>query len=395
MAEPRRGRCADLSSDSYRGFEQGPIRPPSEAYSLLIRVTRNCPWNRCTFCPVYKGTEFSLRSVEDVKRDIDAVHRHVESLRELADESGRVRPRELDRLVQCMEPGEAQAFATAVDWLFRGKLRSVFLQDANSLVVKPDDLVEILTHLRRRFPLVKRITSYARSQTVAHRKDGDLKAIREAGLNRLHIGLESGCDEVLRRVNKGCTKKMHIEAGLKAKKAGFEVSEYFMPGLGGRELSEAHALESADALNQIDPDFIRLRTLAIPEAAPLFEDYRAGRFEKCTDVMVARELLTFIENLDGIDSVVKSDHILNLFSDLEGTLPDDKGAMLELLRTFLGMEPQRRMLYQVGRRLGVFACTRDLDDPRRSAYVEEQCRRMGVTPETVDEITDRIVTTYV
>jgi len=344
---------------------------------------------------VYKGTEFSLRSVEDVKRDIDAVHRHVESLRELADESGRVRPRELDRLVQCMEPGEAQAFATAVDWLFRGKLRSVFLQDANSLVVKPDDLVEILTHLRRRFPLVKRITSYARSQTVAHRKDGDLKAIREAGLNRLHIGLESGCDEVLRRVNKGCTKKMHIEAGLKAKKAGFEVSEYFMPGLGGRELSEAHALESADALNQIDPDFIRLRTLAIPEAAPLFEDYRAGRFEKCTDVMVARELLTFIENLDGIDSVVKSDHILNLFSDLEGTLPDDKGAMLELLRTFLGMEPQRRMLYQVGRRLGVFACTRDLDDPRRSAYVEEQCRRMGVTPETVDEITDRIVTTYV
>lgn len=383
------------AGDCYCGFEQGPIRPPSEAYSLLVRVTRNCPWNRCTFCPVYKGAEFSLRPVEDVKRDIDAVYQHVESLRELTDESGRADQHQIDRLAESLESGESEALAAAFHWFFVGGMKSVFLQDANSLVAKPRDLIEILTHLRRRFPSIERITSYARSQTVAFRKDDGLRAIRDAGLDRLHIGLESGCDEVLKMVRKGCTKQMHIEAGLKVKSAGFEVSEYFMPGLGGRRLSETHARESADALNQIDPDFIRLRTLAIPGGAPLSDDRREGRFEKCTDVMVARELLTFIENLDGIDSVVKSDHILNLFGDLEGTLPGDKDGMLELLRTFLAMEPRRQMLYQVGRRLGVFACIRDLDDPRRSAQLEEQCRRMGITPDNVDEITDRVVTTFV
>jgi radical SAM superfamily enzyme YgiQ (UPF0313 family) len=336
------------------GFEQGPIRPPSEAYSLLIRVTRNCPWNRCAFCPVYKGTEFSLRPVEHVKRDIDGVHQHVETLRQLADDAGRVPRDEFDRLVERVETGETDAFAAAVHWLFRGRCKSVFLQDANSLAARPRELVEILTHLRERFPDVKRVTSYARSQTVAQRKLDDLRAIREAGLDRLHIGLESGSDEVLKRVNKGCTKQMHIEAGLKAKEAGFEVSEYVMPGLGGRELSETHALESADALNRIDPHFIRLRTLAIPPGIPLFEAQRDGRFEKCDDVTLAHELLMFIENLHGITSVVKSDHILNLFADLQGRLPDDREKMLGVLHAFLEMGAERRARYQLGRRLGIF-----------------------------------------
>jgi hypothetical protein len=383
------------AGERYCGFEQGPIRPPSEAYSLLIRVTRNCPWNRCTFCPVYKGTEFSLRPVADVKRDIEAVYRHVESLRRLADESGRVRRSELDRLAESVEPGESQAFAAAFNWLFAGGLRSVFLQDANSLIVKPRDLVEILTHLRKRFPAIERITSYARSQTVASRKPADLKAIREAGLNRLHVGFESGSDDVLKIVNKGCTKQMHIEAGLKAKAAGFELSEYFMPGLGGRELSEIHALESADALSSINPDFIRLRTLAIPRGAPLLEAQRDGRFEKCTDVMVAGELLTFIENLRGITSVVTSDHILNLFGDLEGTLPQDKEAMMQIPRAFLEMDPQRRSRYQVGRRLGLFSGLRDMDDPGKMALVEANCRSMGITPDNVDEITAELAAGYI
>ena len=204
------------AGDCYCGFEQGPIRPPSEAFSLLIRVTRNCPWNRCTFCPVYKGSEFSLRPVEHVKRDIDAVYEQVEKLRRAKDESGGVRDDEVDRLAANLAPNEAAVFSAAAHWLFGGGLRSVFLQDANSLAARPRDLVEILTYLRERFPSIERITSYARSQTVAFRKDDELRAIREAGLDRLHIGLESGCDEVLEMVRKGCTKQMHIEAGLKA-----------------------------------------------------------------------------------------------------------------------------------------------------------------------------------
>ena len=379
----------------YQGFEQGPIRPPSEAYSLLIRVTRNCPWNRCTFCPVYKGAKFSLRPVEDVKRDIDAVYEHVEKLRRARDESGPGRDDEVDRLAASVDSKEARVFSAAAHWLFGGGLKSVFLQDANSLAAKPRDLVEILTHLRKRFPSIERITSYARSQTVAFRKEDELRAIREAGLDRLHIGLESGCDEVLKLVRKGCTKRMHIEAGLKAKRAGFEVSEYYMPGLGGRELSEKHALESADALNKIDPHFIRLRTLAIPDGVPLSEDQREGRFAKCTDLMVVRELLTFIENLDGIGSVVKSDHILNLFHDLRGRLPQDKATMSATLRVFIEMAPERRRRYQVGKRLGILSRIRDMQDPVRMAMVEANYRRMGVTAENVDAIMDEFTRRYV
>ena len=380
---------------THQGFEQGPIRPPSEAYSLLIRVTRNCPWNRCSFCPVYKTAKFSFRPVERVKKDIDLVHGHVEALRLMADESGRIPPTETRKLIQNTEPGEAAAFNAAFNWLFAGGMRSVFLQDADSLVMKPGDLVEILLHLRKRFPSVKRITSYSRAHTIARKKDGDLKAIRDAGLNRIHVGLESGSDQVLAMVKKGVTKEIQISAGLKVKQAGMELSEYVMPGLGGRELSGVHALETADALNRIDPDFIRLRTLAIPPHAPLFEEYRAGRFEKCTDSMVAEELLLFIEKLDGITSVIKSDHILNLFIDLQGRLPKDKERMLKLLRTYLAMDPSDQLLYQVGRRLGVFTRIRDMEDEPKRAEVEEACRVLEVTPHNVDEITEQMMIRYI
>ncbi|UCC29229.1 MAG: radical SAM protein [Phycisphaerales bacterium] len=387
-------RAKTKTTDTYQGFEQGPIRPPSEARSLLIRITRNCPWNRCTFCPVYKGTKFSIRPVEHVKRDIDSVHEHVEMLLGVTDASGRIPIETARELAGNTALEDHQAFTAALHWVHAGRMKSVFLQDANSLVVKTDHLVEILTHLKSRFPSVERTTSYARSQTIASKKEDELRAIREAGLDRIHIGLESGCDQVLAMVKKGVTKEQHILAGLKAKKAGMELSEYVMPGLGGRQLSEKHAVETADALNQIDPDFIRIRTLAVPPHAPLFDDYQAGRFARCTDVMVAQELLTLIEGLEGITSVVKSDHILNLFDDLKGKLPDDKERMLGLLRVFLAMDPQRQRLYQVGRRLGILRRLGDLDDPDRLAEAEKTCHMLGITTENVDEIAHQLMTRY-
>jgi hypothetical protein len=375
-------------------FEQGPIRPPSEAYSLLVRVTRNCPWNRCTFCPVYKGTRFSIRPVEHVNRDIDAVYKYVEALRENIDESGRIDRTALNQIVATIEPGDQPAFHAAFNWL-AGGATSVFIQDANSLVIKPADLVDILTHLKTCFPWVERVTSYARAHTLARIADDDLKAIGDAGLNRIHTGLESGSDKVLEMVKKGATKETQIKAGQKVKRAGIELSEYYMPGLGGRTLLEEHALETADALNQIDPDFIRLRTLAIPSRIPLFEEVQAGRFEKCTDVMVAKEILTFIENLDGITSVVKSDHILNLFGDLEGTLPHDKEQMLTILRTFLAIDPERQRLYQIGRRIAVFSGLSDMENSRRLAKAERVYHELGVTADNVDEIIDELMKRFV
>lgn len=380
--------------ENYCGFEQGPIRPPSEAQSLLIRVSRNCPWNRCAFCPVYKGSKFSTRPVEHVKRDIDTVHQHIERIQSFCNDSGRISRDALYKIAQELPADEVDAFAAAVNW-FRAGMRNVFLQDANALFIRPPQLIEILTHLRTCFPNIRRITCYARSQTVSSWKEEDLRAVREAGLDRIHIGLESGSDLVLERVHKGSTKAQHILAGQKIKAAGMELSEYYMPGLGGQDLWETHARESADALNQINPDFIRLRSLAIPNHVPLFDEWCSGRFKKCTDIQVAREIRLFIELLQGITSMVKSDHILNLFGDLEGRLPDAKPAMLALLDTFLNLPPEEQALYQVGRRMGAFYTLDDLNNPQRRAAAQSICQDYGITPDNVDSVIDEIMKRFI
>jgi len=380
--------------EPYKGFEQGPIRPPSEADSLLIRVSRNCPWNRCAFCPVYKKRKFSLRPPEHVKKDIDAVHRQVEAIRAAAGSSGRLAQEAVQRIARDVPPEETEAFHAALHW-YAGGLRSVFIQDANSLIIKPADMVDILKHLKSRFPWVQRITSYARSHTIARISDDNLTAIREAGLNRIHIGLESGSDKVLEMVKKGVDKATHVKAGRKVKRAGMELSEYVMPGLGGRALSKEHALETADALNQIDPDFIRMRTLAIPNRVELFEAYQSGDFEKCTDAETVLEIKLFLENLEGIHATLKSDHILNLFQELEGDLPDDKPKMLATLQSFLDMDPEDRVLYQVGRRLGIFTRLGDMDSPRRRARAEKTCEELGITPENANEVIEELMKRFI
>ena len=381
-------------TEIYQGFEQGPIRPPSEANSLLIRVTRNCPWNRCTFCPVYKGSRFSLRPRDHVIKDIDSVFRSVEIIQRTTREKGIIPIMKIRKAAGIDHHLDPRAFSAALTWV-AGGMKSVFIQDANSLIIKSPDLVAILTHLKTRFPWIERITSYARSHTIARISDDNLKTIKEAGLNRIHIGLESGSDNVLKMTQKGVTKEIHIKAGLKVKRAGMELSEYVMPGLGGKTYAREHAVETADALNRINPDFIRLRTLALPDSVKLCDDYASGYFEKCTDLMTAEETLLFIESLNGISSVVKSDHILNLFQNLEGKLPEDKENMLGILRRFLAMTPERRCIYQVGRRLGFFSRMRDMENPRRLERAEKARRDFGITPENVDGMVEQLMKKFI
>lgn len=378
----------------YQGFEQGPIRPPSEADSLLIRVTRNCPWNRCRFCPVYKGRRFSLRPVAHVLEDIDRVHGYVEALREAAGNAGRVGSDDVRRIGASVAPRDDGAFQAALHWLADG-MRSIFIQDANSLVIKPKDLKQVLAHLRSCFPWVERITSYARSHTVARIADEDLQDFAASGLNRIHIGLESGADRVLARMKKGVTKSGHIKAGRKIKKAGMALSEYVMPGLGGRDLSREHALETADCLNQINPDFIRLRTLAIPNHTELYSDFDTGHFEKLTDREMAEETLLFLEHLEGITSTVKSDHILNLFQEVDGRLPEDKGTMIQVIRDFLDLTAEDQVLYQVGRRLGLFSRLADLTVPERRSRAEQTCRQYGIHAGNVDATIDELMKRFI
>lgn len=178
---------------AYNGFEMGPIRPPSEANSLLLRLTRNCPWNRCSFCSVYKKKSFSLRPSADVIRDIDTIAGFVKALRGDPDAA--------EVKLQALSAAEEQACHAAGQWLHSG-MESVFLQDGDSLVMKPEQVIEVLQHLRRCFPQIQRITSYARSATVARISQTHLQQMAAAGLNRIHIGLETASDLLLAMITR-------------------------------------------------------------------------------------------------------------------------------------------------------------------------------------------------
>ncbi|MCE5334766.1 MAG: radical SAM protein [Desulfobacteraceae bacterium] len=344
-------------------FEQGPIRPPSEAGSLLIRFTRNCPWNKCSFCPVYKKREFSRRSLEEIKADIDTVALIVEDLRNLSVESGydgRIVRDVLNRVFTSSRyNGHCRHVAY---WLYNGR-GSVFIQDANSLLLPSETLVEALLYLREKVPGIGRITSYARSSTLAKKTVAELSQIRRAGLDRIHIGMESGSDRVLAFIRKGVSAEKQIEAGRRVVEAGMELSEYFMPGLGGRDLSEDHARESARVLNAINPHFIRLRTLRVPPRAPLYQDVQAGRFTKLSDDETVGEIRLFIAGLEGISSRVVSDHIMNLLEEVEGVLPEGKEKMLCVIDRYLGLPPEEKLLFRLGRRGGGMRTLDELNDP--------------------------------
>lgn len=381
--------------EPYGGFEQGPIRPPSEAESLLVRVSRNCPWNMCTFCGLYKGTKFSLRPVDHILRDIDTVRFYVDKIQSAQRTGETLSPKKLYNLLPVDGPSDTQALHAARNFVASG-MESIFIQDGNSFVIKPEDIIRILQHLKDSFPQVKRVTSYARSHTIARIKDKNLSCMAEAGLNRIHIGMESGSDLVLKRVKKGVDKATQIAAGQKVKRAGIELSEYFMPGLGGKALSEENGRETADALNQINPDFIRLRTLALPPTAPLAAHFAAGDFDKMGEVDTVKELLLFLESLEeGITSTVRSDHVLNLFTEVDGVLPGDKQQMMQPIREFLELAPTEQMLFCIGRRSHRMARFSDLKNPVQRNYTQQICRELGANGDNFDTIIDSILQRFI
>jgi biotin synthase-like enzyme len=292
-------------------FETGIYRPPSEggSDSLLVRFTRNCPWNRCTFCGMYKSEKFRMRSVAEIKRDIDAIARLVHDLEALSGSAGTL-------IRQAPELEYHHGFPMVYQWLLSGG-RTAFLQDANSLIMKTEDLTAALTYLRGKFPSINRVTSYARSKTVAKKSPEALLAIREAGLDRLHLGLESGDETVLKRVKKGATPEDHIKAGQKAITAGFQVSEYWMPGVGGKELWKSHALNTAGVLNEINPHYIRSRPFRLWPGTPLCDTRDETGFEPLSPYEQLLELRLMMETLN-VSSKVCFDHAGNHWKNRGG-----------------------------------------------------------------------------
>ena len=346
-------------------FEQGPIRPPSEAKSLLIRVTRNCPWNKCAFCHTYHGTKFELRSVEEVKADIQEARDIADQIREISlklGQGGTVTRSVIDR-VYGSDALYSDSFRQIAAWLYFGG-ESVFLQDANSIIIKTDDLVEILSFIKEKFPSVSRITSYCRSHTARRKSVEELRMLCDAGLTRIHIGLESGCDSVLKFIKKGVTAADHIEGGQKVVESGISLSEYIIPGLGGDRWSRENALETARVINEINPDYIRLRSLQVRRGTDLYRMMKEGEFNPLGDEDVVREIKLFIENLEGIESRIVSDHILNLLEEVEGTLPEDKKDLIAIIDRFFAMSEEDRAIYRLGRRKGIYRRMDDLSDVR-------------------------------
>ena len=273
---------------------EGPIyRPPSEANSLLIQATVGCPHNRCTFCMVYKnGPRYKIRPVSEIKED----------MQEAANDYGQ-------------------------------QVRTLFFPAGNTIAMKTPDLAEICRFGRKIFPNLERITVYGSSQYIHKKGAEEMKQLAEAGLSRIHVGLESGDDEILKRLLKGTHCQQQIEAGKIAMAAEIELSLYVIMGIGGKNRSTRHATETARVLNEISPHFIRLRTFVPKRNTPLLNDVLDESFEIMGPHEVLRETEMLIASLE-TDSYLASDHYTN-YINVEGQLPGSKAAILEKIKQAL------------------------------------------------------------
>ena len=288
--------------------ELPPYRPPSEAESVLVRVTRGCAWNRCTFCGMYKQTRFNVRAPEEIAADLPAL--------------------------RAMWP----------------RARSVFLSDADPL--KHPKLPEIVRRVRDAFPEAERITAYTRLHTLWHKPPEWLREVRAAGLTRLHAGLESGSPRILEACRKGVTPEMAIGGSRKAVEAGFELSLYLLCGLGGEAAWEEHAVESARVVAAAGPHITRLRSLALMTNTPLYETWKAGVFPPAAPLTRLRETRRLVAELAERLSApgarapageremeLSSDHVTNyvwadgelVYGGVNGYLPSDAELLLSTL----------------------------------------------------------------
>jgi hypothetical protein len=369
-------------------FEICSIRPPTENDSLTFRLTRNCGWNRCLFCPVYKyGARFSRRTMEEVKKDVHRARVIFDLLTDYAvgrGVPGRLGYQEAASLIQEVqairpeeEPGgpnisvgdeedeRLRWFSSwfkerpkledsvyhVLTWMLGGQ-ETCFLGDSNSLILSPEFFTEVMAEIRAKFPTLRRFTAYGRTSTAVRKSPADLRAFREAGLDRVHFGLESGSDTVLDFTAKGVTAAEQLEGCLKIKDAGISCSVYVMPGLGGRRWSELHAVETALLLSRASPDFVRLRSLEIFPKTGLAAAVERGEFAEATEEQVVREIRVLVEQTEAPCTIV-SDSASNLL-DVNGRLPEDRDRMLSVIDEFLELSPREKLAFSLESRLRSF-----------------------------------------
>jgi len=273
-------------------YNEPVFRPPSEAYSLILQLTLGCSWNRCAFCEMYSSKKFKVRKEEEIIREIK----------------------------------EVASISTDI--------KKVFLADGNAMVLSSSKLLRIINEINKAFPRVTRISAYALPKDISSKTDDELKQLSDAGLKLLYVGIESGDDELLRLINKGETFNSSVDGLQKARKAGIKLSVMILNGLGGKNYSLQHAINSAKAINLIQPEFLSTLVLSFPYGEDHFKKRFKGNFKALTTLELIEEMKIFIENLELENSVFRSDHASN-YLVLKGNLNRDKQKFLNNINTVL------------------------------------------------------------
>ena len=270
-------------------YNEPVFRPPAEAYSAIVQATIGCSWNKCAFCEMYTSKKFRVRSLDELKPEIETLAN-----------------------------------------FYRGT-KKVFLADGNAFVLSANKLIPVLNEINEQFGKIQRISSYALPKDIANKSESELKELKALGLKLLYIGIETGDDELLKLINKGETFNSTVGGVLKAHAAGIDTSIMIINGLGGRKYAKQHALKSAEIINRVNPKFLSTLTLSLPYGINHFKNRFNGDFEQQTIVELYEELLLFIKNIDVNQLIYRSDHVSNNLI-LKGSLSKDKASLIEMIR---------------------------------------------------------------
>lgn len=268
-------------------------RPPSEAYSLIIQATLGCSQNKCTFCSMYKSKKFTIKPLEQIKKEIDFFRIYVK------------------------------------------KAERIFLADGDALIMPMKILKEIFIYINEKFPEAERISLYGSPKSILLKTPEELLELKNLGLGLIYLGVESGSDKILSSVKKGVSREEIIAAGKKVKKVGIPLSVTAIAGLGGKENSIEHAVETASLISEINPDYFGVLTLMLEEGTELLEEYKKGNFIPLSSSEILEETKFMIKNINVKEKCIfRSNHASNYVS-LKGTLPYEKENILKTIDSAL------------------------------------------------------------